>query len=112
MAFLVSVIISIIVFTIVVILLLKVKTPRYKVTPAGVQQLLEQVLVGQAHENDWRVFIAYEIRDNPELDLVRQACLSIDEHEFRSQGEYILTKQGLAQLAEVLSQLRSEFNEQ
>ena len=109
LAFIISVLVSAVVFCLVVLLLLKVKTPRYKVTPEGVQSLLEQVLVGQAHSNDWRVFIAYEIRDNPALEQVRQQCCDIDEREYRSQGEYLLTRQGREQVRALLDQMRTEF---
>lgn len=94
MVWLVSIAVSMLVFGLVLLLLLRVNTPRYHVTTTRVRELLEQVVVGQANANDWAVFIAYQIRDNPELERIRCECVVIDEQEFRSQGEYILTKRG------------------
>ncbi|BFM05467.1 hypothetical protein [Halioxenophilus aromaticivorans] len=82
------------VFGLVLWLLLTVKTPRYRVTKQQVQQLLEQVVVGQASGNDWAVFIGYQIRDNPELEKIRAQCVVIDEEEYRSHGQYLLTARG------------------
>ena len=108
MVFVISVLVSLITFSLVVFLLLKVRTPRYKVTVESVQSLLEQVLIGQAHSNDWRIFVAYQIRDDASLEAIRKQCVEIDDEEFRSQGEYILSKQGRDQLRDVLERLRTE----
>ena len=108
MEFVVSVGISVLIFGLVLVLLLRVKTPRYKVTEVRVKTLLEQVLVGQANPNDWRVFIAFQIRDNPALETIRLACQELDENEYRSQGEYILSARGRARVAELLTELNAE----
>lgn len=101
----VSIAVSALVFALVVAVLISVKTPRYRVTWAWVKELLGQVVVGQARDNDWRLFIAYQIRDNPELEAIRQQCQEIDDLYYRSQGDYLLTKRGLALVRELLDQM-------
>ncbi|WP_317931256.1 hypothetical protein [Halioxenophilus sp. WMMB6] len=111
MAYLVSVAISVLVFALVLWLLLNVKTPRYRVSASRVQQLLEQVLVGQANANDWQVFLAYEIRDNPELERIRRLCLAIDERESRTIGDYVLSERGRQRVAKLLPKLAKLIND-
>lgn len=91
-----------VVFGLVLWLLMRVKTPHYRVSAQQVRELLERVVVGQASSNDWAVFIAYQIRDNPQLEKIRRQCVEIDEREFRSHGDYILTQRGRDQVEAIL----------
>lgn len=104
-AWLITILATTIVFGAVLTLLLRVKTPRYQVSVRQVRLLLEQVVVGQASVNDWTVFLAYQIRDNPELEKIRVKCVAIDEDEFRSHGDYLLTQRGRDQVEALLRQL-------
>ncbi len=99
---LITILAASLVFGLVLWLLLGVKTPRYRVTKQQVQSLLEQVVVGEASSNDWAVFIAYQIRDNPELEKIRAQCVLIDEQEYRSYGQYLLTARGRDQVEALL----------
>lgn len=99
---LVTIILSSAVFGLVLWLLLRVRTPHYRVSSQQVRELLEQVVVGQANSNDWAVFLAYQIRDNLQLEKIRQQCVLIDEREYRSHGDYLLTQRGRDQVEAIL----------
>lgn len=103
----VSVLVSFCIFAIVLTVLLKVRTPRYRIQAQQVKSILEMVLCGQATSNDWHLFLSFEIRDNPYLDEIRKRCAEIDEQEFRDPGTslYLFTSKGLEQLRELLSEL-------
>ncbi|MCE2028249.1 hypothetical protein [Sessilibacter corallicola] len=107
MIIIVSVLVSFCIFAIVLTILLKVRTPRYRIQAQQVKSILEMVLCGQATSNDWNLFLAFEIRDNPYLDTIRKRCVEIDESEFRDPGTktYLFTAKGLEQLRELLNEL-------
>ncbi len=103
----VSVLVSFCIFAAVLIVLLKVRTPRYRIQAEQVKSILEMVLCGQASSNDWQLFLSFEIRDNPYLDDIRKRCVEIDELEYRNPGTniYLFTSSGLEQLRELLTEL-------
>ncbi len=102
------------VFALVLWVLLKVKTPRYRVQAYQIKNLLEMILCGQASSNDWNLFLAFEIRDNDYLDSIRQRCIEIDLSEFRDNGtnQYLFTSKGLGEIRELLSELNATLNEE
>jgi hypothetical protein len=94
---------TLIVFLLVVGVLLWVKTPHYQMSQQDVIDLFQQVLVGQASENEWVIFLASSFRHIPELECVRQECLLLDEEEYKLQHqEFLLTETGLAKLRQLL----------
>jgi hypothetical protein len=101
--------VTLIVFVLVVGILLWVKTPRYQMQSADVILLLKSVLVGQASENDWAIFLASSFRHNPELETVRARCVQIDELEYlgHSRTGFLFSQDGLWQLKQVLDELES-----
>lgn len=100
-------ILTLIVFSLVVGVLLWVKTPHYQMQKTDVIALLKSVLVGQATENDWAIFLASSFRHQPGLEMVRERCRIIDEREYlgHSRTGYLFTQDGLWQLKQVLLEL-------
>lgn len=99
---------TLIIFLIVVFTLLWVKTPHYQMSRQDVIHLIQQMLVGQASENDWAIFLSSSFRHDPELEPIRQECLLLDEKESRlSKHEFLLTEDGLAKLRQLLFRIES-----
>ena len=98
----------------VVLLLSKVRTPRYRLQRENVKTLLRMVLDGVASANDWNVFVGIPIRHDPELERIRLACAELEKHEFtgggsaRGERRYLLTRKGLARIRELLAALEDE----
>jgi len=95
-------------FVIVVGVLLWVKTPHYLMQKVDVIQLLEKVLVGQASENEWAIFLSSSFRHAPELETVRDACINIDETEYLgyTRDGFLFSERGLLHIKQLLDQLR------
>lgn len=102
-------VLTLFIFLGVVGVLLWVKTPRYQMQQADVVTLLRSVLVGQASENDWAIFLASSFRHNLELELVRERCAEIDEKEYlgHSRSGFLFSQEGLMQLRKLLEDLES-----
>lgn len=100
-------VITLAVFLSVIGVLLWVKTPRYQMTKADLIQLLQKVLVGQASENDWAIFLSSSFRHCPELEPFRDACAAIDEKEYlgHTRAGFLLSETGLAQVRWILDKL-------
>lgn len=99
--------ITLVVFLSVIGVLLWVKTPRYQMTKAALIALLQKVLVGQASENDWAIFLSSSFRHCPELEPFRDACAAIDEKEYlgHTRAGYLFSEKGLIQIKRILSQV-------
>lgn len=97
------------VFMLVVGVLLWVKTPHYQMQPADVARLFKAVLVGQASENEWAIFLASSFRHYPPLESIRARCLLLDETEYlgATAGEYLLSAYGLLQLKQLLAEVEA-----
>lgn len=99
---------TLLVFLGVVGVLLWVKTPRYQMSRQDVIQLFQQVLVGQASENDWAIFLSSSFRHLPAVEYIRLECLALDDEEYKLQGhEFLLTQSGLARLRQLLYRLEN-----
>jgi hypothetical protein len=101
--------ITLVVFLSVIGVLLWVKTPRYQMTKADLIQLLQRVLVGQASENDWAIFLSSSFRHCPELEPFRDACAAIDEKEYlgHTRAGFLLSETGLAQVRWILDKVEA-----
>jgi hypothetical protein len=90
--------------------LLWVKTPIYRVQREQVERLLQWVLMGQATENDWRVFCDYPIRHDELLENIRLACESIEDAHFtgESRAPYLFSNAGLEAIEQQLERLERE----
>lgn len=100
-------VITLVVFLSVIGVLLWVKTPRYQMTKTDLILLLQKVLVGQASENDWAIFLSSSFRHCPELEPFRDACAAIDEKEYlgHTPAGFLLSETGLAQVRWILEKL-------
>lgn len=109
---LVSIAFSVVIVVGVFFVLLWVKTPHYRIQSDQVIQLLEWMILGQATENDWRVFCGYPIQHDEQLEHVRQACVEIDEQFYigDTRAGHLLSREGLTQLSELLNQLKSSLD--
>lgn len=89
--------------------LLWAKNTYHVMTQADVIKLLQNVLVGQASENEWAIFLSTSFRRYPALESIRAACAEIDEKEYlgHSPSGHLLSKEGLAQLQRVLKQVEA-----
>jgi hypothetical protein len=98
---------SLLVFLGVIAVLLWVKTPRYQMRKDDVVRLLQNVLVGQASENDWAIFLSSSFRHCPELEPLRTACADLDEKEYlgHTRAGFLFTERGLKQIREILAQV-------
>jgi hypothetical protein len=100
---------TLIIFLVVLGLLVWVKTPHYLMSKEDVIQLFQKILVGQASENEWAIFLSSSFRHLPALEQVRHECLLLDENEYRAlmpQG-YLLSEAGLAKLRQLLFRVES-----
>lgn len=102
-------IVTLVVFLSVIGVLLWVKTPHYQMTRTDVIQLLQKVLVGQASENDWAIFLSSSFRHCPELEPFRDACAAIDEKEYfgHTRAGFLLSENGLVQIRGILAQVEA-----
>ncbi len=109
----ISIVFSLVIMAAVFAVLLWVRTPHYQMQPEQVIQLLEWMILGQASDNDWRVFCGYPIRHDERLESVRQACVDIDEQFYigDTRAGHLLSREGLEQLTELLHQLKSSLKE-
>lgn len=109
---LVSIVFSVVIIAAVFAVLLWVKTPHYQIQSQQVIQLLEWMILGQAGENDWRVFCGYPIRHDERLEQVRQRCVEIDEQFYigDTRAGHLLNREGLEQLTELLAQLKRSLD--
>ncbi len=99
---------TLIIFVSVVVILMWVKTPHYQMSRQDVIRLFQQILVGQASENDWAIFLSSSFRHHPELELIKQECLVLDENESGLvKQEFLLTEVGLAKLRQLLFRVES-----
>ncbi|EIK42829.1 hypothetical protein O59_001220 [Cellvibrio sp. BR] len=102
-------VITLAVFLMVMAVLLWVKTPHYLMTKADVIALLQKVLVGQASENEWAIFLSSSFRHCPPLETIRTACAAIDETEYlgHTRAGFLFSEPGLAQLRAILQQVEA-----
>lgn len=100
-------VVTLFVFLVVIGVLLWVKHPHYLMTKADVITLLQKVLVGQASENDWAIFLSSSFRHAPQLEAIRDECAAIDEREYigQSRSGFLFTDKGLDELKRILARV-------
>jgi hypothetical protein len=103
----VVVLVTLIIFVSVIGVLLWVKTPHYQMTAADVKALLQRVLVGQASENEWAIFLSSSFRHCPALEPVRNTCAAIDEKEYlgHTRAGFLFSETGLFQIRTILADI-------
>lgn len=103
MTLVVSFIAAVIVSSLVALILLKSRNAYYRPQASDVQRLLEWVLLGQATENDWRVFCDIPIRHDEFLESIRLRCTEIEEAHFLGDDHrYLFSAEGLVKIRELL----------
>jgi hypothetical protein len=95
---------TLLVFLLVMAVLMWVKTPHYMMSKEDVVLLFQKVLVGQASENDWAIFLSSSFRHFPALEQVRLECLILDDTDYieSSTKGFLLTERGLDKLRQLL----------
>lgn len=102
---LLTILISFAVFALIFWGLMHMHTPRFRVERADFVRGLEDVITGQADDNEWRVLTGYPMRHDPELERLRLQCLEIEEQEYTGRMPYLFTDAGLERLRAVREQL-------
>ncbi len=103
MSLFVSICATTIVLLLVIVILSKTKSAYYRPQRRDVQRLLEWVLLGQATENDWRVFCDIPIRHDEFLESIRVQCTEIEEDYFLGDDHrYLFSAEGLIKIKELL----------
>jgi hypothetical protein len=110
--FVATVILSFLVIGVVVLILSRVRTPRYRLRRENVILLLEMVLDGRAREKDWNVFVGIPIRYDSELEDIRLRCIEIEQRELigdvtAGRRRHLFTRKGLEELRALLQELRA-----
>ncbi|GAB2520983.1 hypothetical protein [Microbulbifer agarilyticus] len=95
------------VFALVVWGLMHMRTPRFRMERAQFQQGLEDVIAGQADDNEWRVLTGYPMRHDPPLESLRLECLRIEEDEYTGKMPYLFSDEGIRRLRDVRERLLS-----
>lgn len=113
MDYLATLALSVLVVGAVLAVLVRVRTPRYRLDRDNVLTLLDMVLEGRATENDWNVFVGIPIRHDPELEALRLRCLEIERREFigrgqgPSPGRHLFSREGLRRIEALRQELAS-----
>lgn len=85
------------------------KRPYYRIDKQQMVHVLQLVVVGEASENDWNMTFGLVIRHSPELESIRQRCITIEEKWYigHRKPPYLFAPQGLIELKQVLEDLKS-----
>ncbi len=91
----------------ILLLLINLKTPHYRVSEKEFVRLLTLVVSGQATENDWSVVMDMPIRNSEYLEGLRQRCLvTAESTELASPHRgYLFNKEGIEQFNQILDEL-------
>ncbi|AMX01668.1 hypothetical protein [Microbulbifer thermotolerans] len=105
MTILLTLLLSICIFALIIWALMHMRTPRFRMERKDFLKGLEDVITGQADDNEWRVLTGYPMRHDPDLEQLRLECLKIEEAEYTGGSPYLFTRAGLEQLREVRRKL-------
>lgn len=103
----ITLVLSFAIFALIIWGLMHMRTPRFRMEREQFQQGLEDVIAGQADDNEWRVLIGYPMRHDPPLEQLRLECMKIEEREYTGTPPYLFTDSGLQQLRDVRERLLS-----
>ncbi|WP_237060852.1 hypothetical protein [Microbulbifer sediminum] len=106
-----TLLISFVTFALIFWGLMHMRTPRFRMEREQFVRGLEDVITGQADDNEWRVLTGYPMRHDPELEALRLQCLEIEEEEYTGQMPYLFTEAGLDRLRDVREQLLTDESE-
>lgn len=105
MSFLLTFILTFLLISLAFVLFIKFSPPVYRLEKKNLLILLTLVVEGQATENDWEVFLGLPIRHNDELEAVRLHCCDISEREYIGGSGCLLTKKGIEEVKQILTEL-------
>ncbi|GAA5524827.1 hypothetical protein Maes01_01386 [Microbulbifer aestuariivivens] len=105
MTILLTIILSFLTFALIVWALMQMRTPRFRMGRRDFLKGLEDVIAGQADDNEWRVLVGYPMRHDPELEALRLECLAIEEEEYSGGQPFLFTEAGIERLREQRRQL-------
>ena len=111
-AWLITILLTSLIIAGIVLVLLKVRTPRYRVERAQAKTLLYDIVNGKATEEDWQVFINIPVYNDEELEAIRQRCLQLDESEFigcSANSGFFLTASAIEEIRQMLLTLEGDI---
>lgn len=100
-----TLLLSFLVFALIVWGLMHMRTPRFRMDREQFRKGLEDVIAGQADENEWRVLTGYPMRHDPALEKLRLECLAIEEREYTGGSPNLFTGAGMERLRDVHQRL-------
>lgn len=109
---LITIILSSLVFAGIVLVLLKVHTPRYRVEQSKVKTLLYDVVNGNATEDDWQIFIGIPILHDERLEAIRQRCIELDTTAFigcSTNSNFFLTAAAIEEIRQMLLKMEGDI---
>ncbi|KUJ82653.1 hypothetical protein AWR36_012795 [Microbulbifer flavimaris] len=112
MTILLTIVLSFLAFALIIWALMHMRTPRFRMERRDFLKGLEDVIAGQADENEWRVLVGYPMRHDPELEALRLECLAIEEDEYTGGQTYLFTEAGLEKLREQRHRLLALINQE
>lgn len=105
MTIVITLCLSFAIFALIIWGLMHMRTPRFRMERADFQRGLEDVIAGQADENEWRILTGYPMRHDPDLEQLRLECLQIEEDEYTGKLPYLFTEAGLHKLRDIRERL-------
>ncbi|WP_460755874.1 hypothetical protein [Marinomonas epiphytica] len=90
----------------------KSKIPYYQFSEKDCVSLLHRAVEGSLLERDWHVFIGMSIRDNKDLESLRETCIFIDDSYVKrtrllnGQQYMVFNKNGVLLLETLLDEWR------
>lgn len=100
-----TLLLSFAVFALIIWGFMQLRNPRFRMDREQFSKGLEDVIAGQADENEWRLLTAYPMRHDPELEKLRLECLAIENREYTGGSPYLFTEAGMERLRNVRRRL-------
>lgn len=100
-----TLLLSFVVFTLIVWGFMQLRAPRFRMDREQFRKGLEDVISGQADDNEWRLLTAYPMRHDPQLEKLRLECLAIEEKEYTGGSPYLFSETGMERLRGVRRRL-------
>jgi len=100
-----TLLLSFLIFALIIWAFMHMRTPRFRMERKDFLKGLEDVIAGQADDNEWRVLTGYPMRHDPALERLRLECLEIEEREYTGGSPYLFTDAGIHCLREVRRRL-------
>lgn len=104
-----TLIFTFVVLLVVILVLIKVRPPYYRLERENVIALLSLVCSGEATVSDWSVFTAMPIRHDEYLDNIRLRCIEIEEREYTGDAHppFLFSPRGIAEIEAILKELQA-----